>query len=224
MDSPTETHCSLTKLVYATPEGGRGRRIEADFSGGVLTSNGGALLLGLADRATGLLRRLAGCFEDFRDPRYTRHGVESMVGQRVLGLALGYEVSGAGFARARPAVDRLHAHQTHQPTHAVPSGHHAPAPQMRRHLAAAVERIIQVQLVHPPHQRQVLRALADRLVVPRRPAHAEQLTLPRQRQFPGIVNHRHARRPAQRPNPLRKKSRSIVNSPIFACSSRIVAS
>ena len=44
MDSPTETHCSLTKLVYATLEGGRGRRIEADFSGGLLTSNGGALL------------------------------------------------------------------------------------------------------------------------------------------------------------------------------------
>ena len=57
----------------------------------MLTSNGGALLLGLADRATGLLRRLAGCFKDLRDPRYTRHGVESMVGQRVLGLALGYE-------------------------------------------------------------------------------------------------------------------------------------
>ncbi len=83
MDTSTETHFSPAKLVYAIPEGGRGRRIEADFSGGVLTSNGGALLLGLAYRATGLLRWLAECFADGRDPRYTRHGVESMVGQRV---------------------------------------------------------------------------------------------------------------------------------------------
>ena len=38
-----------------------------------------------------LMRRFAACFIDRRDPRYVEHQVETLVGQRIFGLALGYE-------------------------------------------------------------------------------------------------------------------------------------
>jgi hypothetical protein len=56
-----------------------------------ITSNAGALLLGQVDRGLGLIRRFAACFIDRRDPRYVEHQVETLVGQRIFGLALGYE-------------------------------------------------------------------------------------------------------------------------------------
>lgn len=67
------------------------RAVVADFQGGALTSDAGALLLRQVDRRMGFLRRLAACFQDFRSPWLTRHGVEQMLAQRVYGLALGYE-------------------------------------------------------------------------------------------------------------------------------------
>src|SRR5271166_4281975 len=36
-------------------------------------------------------RRCADCFIDRRDPRYVEHQLETLVGQRIFGLALGYE-------------------------------------------------------------------------------------------------------------------------------------
>jgi len=67
------------------------RAVVADFQGGTLTSDAGALLLRQVDCRLGFLRRLAGCFTDFRSPWLTQHGVEPMLAQRVYGLALGYE-------------------------------------------------------------------------------------------------------------------------------------
>ena len=63
----------------------------AGFDGGDITSNAGALLLGQVDRGLGLIRRFAGCFTDRRDPRYVEHRIETLVGQRIFGLVLGYE-------------------------------------------------------------------------------------------------------------------------------------
>ena len=37
------------------------------------------------------MRRFAACFRDRRDPRYVEHQVETLVGQRIFGLTLGYE-------------------------------------------------------------------------------------------------------------------------------------
>jgi len=62
----------------------------AAFDGGALTSDAGGLLLGAADRSLKLVRRLAGCFRDARDPRLVEHSVATLVGQRVYGIALGY--------------------------------------------------------------------------------------------------------------------------------------
>ena len=49
------------------------------------------MLLGATDRAIGLINRFASCFRDFRCPELIEHEVETLIGQRVFGLALGYE-------------------------------------------------------------------------------------------------------------------------------------
>ena len=67
------------------------RKVESNFAGGTITSHGGGVLLREVERKTRILKRLAGCFEDGRDSKRVEHDLESMVAQRVYGLALGYE-------------------------------------------------------------------------------------------------------------------------------------
>lgn len=61
-----------------------------DFSGGHLSSDGGAVLLRQVDNSVGLSRLLAGCFVDGRDGRFVEHAVRELVAQRINALALGY--------------------------------------------------------------------------------------------------------------------------------------
>jgi DDE family transposase len=82
------TQCNTTASEFAPVEG---RPVVAEFDGGALTSDAGGLLLGAADRTLDLVRRLAQCFRDARDPRLIEHSVATLVGQRVFGIALGYE-------------------------------------------------------------------------------------------------------------------------------------
>jgi hypothetical protein len=67
------------------------RDVVADFGGGVISSDAGALLLGATDKAIALVDRFAACFSDGRAARRVVHDLRSMVGQRVFGIALGYE-------------------------------------------------------------------------------------------------------------------------------------
>lgn len=67
------------------------RTVQADFSGGHLSSEGGALLLRQVDRRVGISRRLASCFKDLRHQGFVEHSVPSLIAQRLHGLALGYE-------------------------------------------------------------------------------------------------------------------------------------
>ncbi len=67
------------------------RQVVADFSGGTLSSDGGALLLREVDAHLGLTRELAACFSDGRDQHFVDHSVQQMLAQRIYGLALGYE-------------------------------------------------------------------------------------------------------------------------------------
>ncbi len=67
------------------------RRVQADFSGGHLSSDGGVLLLRQIDRGLGLSRALAQCFQDTRNQVFVDHAVEELLAQRLEGLALGYE-------------------------------------------------------------------------------------------------------------------------------------
>ena len=82
------TECNPMLFDFARVEG---RAVVAAFDGGRLTSDAGALLLGAADRVIGLTRRLAACFTDARNPTCVEHAVETLVMQRVVGIALGYE-------------------------------------------------------------------------------------------------------------------------------------
>lgn len=67
------------------------RKIEADFSGGDVSSDGGILLLREADRRLGLTKALDGVLPDPRDPDQVTHRQVDLLRQRIYGLALGYE-------------------------------------------------------------------------------------------------------------------------------------
>jgi hypothetical protein len=82
------THCNPALFDFAPVEG---RAVVAAFDGGAITSDAGALLLSQADRAIRLSERFAGCFTDQRMPDLVEHSVTTMVIQRVMGIALGYE-------------------------------------------------------------------------------------------------------------------------------------
>ena len=83
-----QMECSAKPSAFGRVEG---RPVVAEFDGVALTSEAGGLLLGAADRRLDLVRRLAGCFRDARDPRLVEHSVATLIGQRVFGIALGYE-------------------------------------------------------------------------------------------------------------------------------------
>lgn len=82
------TECTQTEIRFRPP--GR-REVVARFDGGDITSDAGGLLLSEVDRRIGLLDGFAACFTDHRDPARVEHGVDELVRQRVLALALGYE-------------------------------------------------------------------------------------------------------------------------------------
>jgi len=82
------TDCNDQPLLFQ--DLGR-RKVVADFSGGTLSSDGGALLLREVDQRLGLTTQLAGCFQDLRDARFVDHSLPQLLAQRIDGLALGYE-------------------------------------------------------------------------------------------------------------------------------------
>jgi hypothetical protein len=82
------TECNPTLFEFAPVDG---RQVVAAFDGGAITSDAGALLLGETDRAIRLTKRFAACFIDARVPELVEHEISTMVLQRVVGIALGYE-------------------------------------------------------------------------------------------------------------------------------------
>ena len=82
------TQCNSTDLTF---EGLGRREVIGKFDGGRMSSDGGSVLLRASNRVLDLTARLARCFSDYRDERRTEHSVQALVGQRVYGLALGYE-------------------------------------------------------------------------------------------------------------------------------------
>ena len=85
---PRSTDCFLPPMRFDKLGS---RQVVADFSGGYLSSDGGALLLRQIDRGLLVSGSLAGCFHDERDPRWVEHALTELVSQRLIGLALGYE-------------------------------------------------------------------------------------------------------------------------------------
>jgi hypothetical protein len=82
------TECRQDSFDFGTVEG---RAVVGAFDGGVISSDGGALLLGATDQAIALVDRFAACFRDGRSPELIEHKLKTLVGQRVFGIALGYE-------------------------------------------------------------------------------------------------------------------------------------
>lgn len=87
---PTQDKTECKQQTFAFQVLG-GRRVEADFSGGHLSSEGGALLLREVDRTHRFCEELAGCFSDLRNQDFVEHALPVMLRQRILGIALGYE-------------------------------------------------------------------------------------------------------------------------------------
>lgn len=83
-----QTQCSPDRFGFTPLEG---RQVEAAFDGGNLTSDAGSLLLGATDEAIGLIDQFAHCFADQRNPNLIEHTVRTLIGQRIFGIALGYE-------------------------------------------------------------------------------------------------------------------------------------
>src|SRR5262245_17549005 len=67
------------------------KAVVADFQGGRLTSDAGALLLREAGEATGLFRALDRAIPDPRDPALILHDQRALLAQRIIALALAYE-------------------------------------------------------------------------------------------------------------------------------------
>src|SRR5690349_10624071 len=82
------TQCSATGMAFGRAGG---RELVAAFDGGRVTSEAGAWLPGATDQAIRLVDRFASCFRDARHPDFVTQRVRSLVGQRIFGLALGYE-------------------------------------------------------------------------------------------------------------------------------------
>lgn len=83
-----QTECNGGQFAF---EGLEKRAVVASFDGGAITSDAGALLLRETDRILRMSERVAGCFTDHRDQTRVDHAIQTMVAQRIHGIALGYE-------------------------------------------------------------------------------------------------------------------------------------
>src|SRR3984885_3879804 len=82
------THCNADPIRFSSLGS---KTVVADFLGGRLTTDGGALLLReLADRI-GLFDALDAAIPDPRNPVFIIHDQKAMIAQRVIAIALGYE-------------------------------------------------------------------------------------------------------------------------------------
>jgi hypothetical protein len=83
-----KTECNLSYLDF--PMLGS-REVLAEFDGGDITSDGGALLLRKTEQLTSIIHQFAQCFTDHRNPDLIEHPLKDLIAQRIYALALGYE-------------------------------------------------------------------------------------------------------------------------------------
>lgn len=82
------TECNPRQLDFSSF---KKRKVQVDFEGGDITSDAGVLLLREVDKKLGMLERAAKLIPDERDQSKVVHSMDSMIRQRVLGIAQGYE-------------------------------------------------------------------------------------------------------------------------------------
>jgi len=82
----------------------QGKKVTAAFDGGRVSSDGGVMLLSLAERRLGVAERLARCVPDRRDPTRIAHTIADMIRARVFAICCGYEdVDDLDVLRSDPA-------------------------------------------------------------------------------------------------------------------------
>jgi hypothetical protein len=79
-----------TILPFSFPAVGR-KKITAAFDGGRLTSDGGVMLLALADRRVGVAEKLSCAFPEWRDRSRIVHSLADVIRARIFAIACGYE-------------------------------------------------------------------------------------------------------------------------------------
>jgi hypothetical protein len=84
----TMTECNKVQLEF---QGINTRKVKASFTGGQITSDGGAIQLRELEHSSKILERFSDCFTDYRNQDLIEHTVKELVSQRVYGLILGYE-------------------------------------------------------------------------------------------------------------------------------------
>jgi hypothetical protein len=134
------TEC-IPDLFGFKPVGGR--EVVAAFDAGAVTSDAGALLLSATDRAIRMMDRFAACFHDVRCQEQIEHEVVTLVGQRVFGIALGYEDLND------------HDELRHDPMMAVPTRYHKIS-----HNPVAIKRLL-VDLFVEAHARAPKQIILD---------------------------------------------------------------
>ena len=82
------SECNEESLVFSRTHS---KNVVADFLGGRLTTDGGALLLREVDLKIGLSKALDQAIPDPRLPEMIVHDQQSMLTQRIMAIALGYE-------------------------------------------------------------------------------------------------------------------------------------
>src|SRR5437660_9785526 len=90
ISSPYTSHMIAANQAFLFDDLGP-RQVQADFSGGILSSDAGALLLRQVDVNLGLTAELAQCFCDERNPIWVDHSLQELLRQRLFATALGYE-------------------------------------------------------------------------------------------------------------------------------------
>jgi hypothetical protein len=88
---PTPRRFNPLAQPLQAPQNLGGRELVWRFDGGDITSDGGALVLKKLEERTGIVRRFAACFTDYRKSDQIEHPLLDLIAQRVFGLALGYE-------------------------------------------------------------------------------------------------------------------------------------
>ena len=84
----TTTDCNSQQMIFQ--DLGR-KKVEADFNGGTITSDGGAVLLREINQQYNITQEFANCFTDYRNPKKIEHTVTELLTQRIMGICLGYE-------------------------------------------------------------------------------------------------------------------------------------
>ena len=67
------------------------KKVEVQFTTEQISTDGGLLLLKEVDRNIGLIDRIAACLEDNRHQSYVKHDIKSLLNQRIMQIAAGYE-------------------------------------------------------------------------------------------------------------------------------------